>query len=179
MIFSSIYEGDPAFTADVVAKKFQYKYGEDGVSKSFILELFWSSEYPECVADVSLDTFYNKHLKAEVKEEILEAVKQEAEQYLGMSMTYTLFEYVKENLDKLLEKQPEAVDIPKDELSEAVESNLTIREEKGKSPVKKEQLTKAQKRRMWDKGGIAGEDRPRGWDWVDVIKHLSQTGAKE
>jgi hypothetical protein len=44
---------------------------------------------------------------------------------------------------------------------------------------KKEQLTKAQKRRMWDKGGIDSEDRPRGWNWVDVVKHLSQSGSKD
>lgn len=43
---------------------------------------------------------------------------------------------------------------------------------------KKEQLTKAQKRRQWDKVGDKGE-RPRGWNWVDIVKHLSQTGAKD
>ncbi len=31
---------------------------------------------------------------------------------------------------------------------------------------------------MWDKGG-AEEDRTRGWDWVDVVKHLHQTGGKD
>ena len=46
-------------------------------------------------------------------------------------------------------------------------------------PEKKEQLTKAQKRRMWDKGGIDSEDRPRGWNWIDVVKHLSQSGCKD
>ena len=45
--------------------------------------------------------------------------------------------------------------------------------------VKKEQLTKAQKRRMWEKGGLDTEERARGWDWVDVIRHLSQTGSKD
>lgn len=44
-----------------------------------------------------------------------------------------------------------------------------------KKPEKKEQLTKAQKRRAWDKAelGRAGE-KPRGYDWVDIVKHLSQ-----
>lgn len=27
-------------------------------------------------------------------------------------------------------------------------------------------------------GGKGGE-RPRGWDWVDIVKHLSQTGGKD
>ena len=47
----------------------------------------------------------------------------------------------------------------------------------GAKKEKKEQLTKAQKRRLFDKFGNA-EDRPRGWNWVDVVKHLSQTGKQ-
>ena len=40
---------------------------------------------------------------------------------------------------------------------------------------KKEQLTKAQKRKMYNRLDQKGEHE-RGWDWVDVIKHLNQTG---
>lgn len=43
---------------------------------------------------------------------------------------------------------------------------------------KKEQLTKSQKRRMWERTDNKGQ-RQRGWDWVDVIRHLSQTGQKD
>ena len=43
---------------------------------------------------------------------------------------------------------------------------------------KKENLTKNQKRRMYDKFGST-VDRPRGWDWVDIIKHLAQTGGNK
>lgn len=45
--------------------------------------------------------------------------------------------------------------------------------------VKKEQLTKAQKRRQWN-NRIVAEDgqKPRGHDWVDIVRHLSQTGNK-
>ena len=38
--------------------------------------------------------------------------------------------------------------------------------------VKKEQLTKGQKRNAWRKGGLNEEDRQRGWNWVDVIKYV-------
>ena len=39
-------------------------------------------------------------------------------------------------------------------------------------------MTKGQKRRFYDKfGNIDADDKPRGWDWVDVIKHLSKTGT--
>lgn len=43
--------------------------------------------------------------------------------------------------------------------------------------VKKEQLTKSQKRREWDRLDSKGE-KPRGHDWVDIIRHLSQTGQQ-
>lgn len=43
---------------------------------------------------------------------------------------------------------------------------------------KKEQLTKAQKRRQWDQAAAGGE-KPRGWDWIDIVKHLSQIGSKD
>ena len=36
--------------------------------------------------------------------------------------------------------------------------------------VKKEQLTKSQKRNAWKKGGLNENDRQRGWNWVDVVK---------
>lgn len=47
------------------------------------------------------------------------------------------------------------------------------------SVVKKEQLTKAQKRRQWNTrvGGDDGQ-KARGHDWVDIIRHLSQSGNK-
>lgn len=47
-----------------------------------------------------------------------------------------------------------------------------------KKAPKKEQLSKAQKRRQWDRVEAKGE-KPRGWDWVDIVKHLSQTGSKD
>lgn len=47
-----------------------------------------------------------------------------------------------------------------------------------KKAPKKEQLTKAQKRRLWNKTDGTGE-KPRGWNWVDIVKHLSQTGGKQ
>lgn len=44
-----------------------------------------------------------------------------------------------------------------------------------KKQPKKEQLTKAQKRRAWDKAESGkGGEKPRGWDWIDIVKHLSQ-----
>lgn len=79
----------------------------------------------------------------------------------------------KEKFDELISEQPEQ------EIIESVEK-ITITEDKPepKKTTKKEHLTKAQKRRQWDRVEARGE-RPRGWDWVDIVKHLSQTGTKE
>ena len=39
-------------------------------------------------------------------------------------------------------------------------------------------MTKGQKRRFYDKfGNIDVDEKPRGWNWVDVMKHLSKTGT--
>ena len=59
-------------------------------------EISWGPNYPSELPDFSLDSFYNKHVLPSVKEGILKAVKDEGDQLLGMSMTYSLFEWVKE-----------------------------------------------------------------------------------
>ena len=53
---------------------------------------------------------------------------------------------------------------------------LTKEEKEEKSGTKG--MTKGQKRRFYDKfGNIDAADKPRGWNWVDVVKHLHQTGT--
>lgn len=157
-------------------KIFQYKFGDDGTSRSFILEIKWIPEYPEVLPEFSVDAFYNQHIIPSVKSKILDFAKNEGEQFLGMSMTFSIFEQIKENLTDLLSEQPEELEVIKD-VSEKME-NLEVEEssKNRESSPKKEHLTKAQKRRMWNQGGLASEDRPRGWNWVDVVRHLSQTG---
>lgn len=55
-------------------------------------------------------------------------------------------------------------------------SNVSKAEETIKKP-KKEHLSKAQKRKQWNKTDGKGE-RQRGWNWIDIVKHLSQTGPR-
>lgn len=63
------------------------------------------------------------------------------------------------------------------EQTEQAEASTKEPEEETRKKEKKEQMTKAQKRRLFDKFGAA-QERPRGWDWVDIVKHLSQTGSQ-
>lgn len=109
-----------------------------------------------------------------MKDKVAEMLNAESDQLLGEAMTYSLFECVKEKHEQLLEEQPEVAQV-----NEPLEK-MTIREESSMSKKlpKKEQLSKAQKRRQWDRVEARGE-KPRGWDWVDIVKHLSQTGPKE
>jgi hypothetical protein len=100
----------------------------------------------------------------------LNSISEEAEQFLGMSMTYSLFEWVRESLDTLLENQPESLQIVCDEVDKLSVKDSSEEPEEGKQKVKKEQLTKGQKRAAWKKGGMNEDDRERGWNWVDVVK---------
>jgi len=57
----------------------------------------------------------------EVRKHIVDEVSKEATNNLGMGMTYTLFEWVKENVEQLVASQP-------DTISEAVTTKLIISE---------------------------------------------------
>lgn len=95
-------------------------------------------------------------------------------------MTYTLFECLKEQIIELLNEQPE--ETPSDativNVLETIKLGDADSTAAGSSKTKKEQLTKSQKRRQWEQSDHKGE-KPRGYNWVDIVKHLSQTGGKE
>lgn len=113
-----------------------------------------------------------------VKKAILQIVSEEAQQWLGCAMTYTLFEGLKERIPDILEKYAEVTET--NEIVDMVDDIKIddVQDDVKKSVTKKPQLTKAQKRRQWERVDGKGE-RPRGWDWVDIVKHLSQTGSKD
>ncbi|XP_067626276.1 RWD domain-containing protein 4 [Eurosta solidaginis] len=176
----SIYEGDENFK-QVDPNTFQYKYGEDDHYKSFLVEIQWNENYPNELPNINMDAFYNRNLIPAIKAKVKQALIEEAEQWLGCGMTYTLFECLKDRHIELTAEQPEHVQAQSIDLDNGGVSAIKISDtddaNKKKEP-KKEQLTKAQKRRQWERTDHKG-DRPRGWDWVDIVKHLSQTGSKD
>ncbi|XP_034252613.1 RWD domain-containing protein 4 isoform X2 [Thrips palmi] len=174
-VLMSIYDGDPSFK-QVSPTVYQYKYGDDGASRSFVLEISWGPTYPSVKPAFNLEAFYNRNLLPSVKETIISYIDTEAEQYLGMPVTYTIFESIKEKLDELLKEQPETLQSVTASM-ERVQLGASCATESDKPKEKKEHLTKAQKRRQWDKADSKGQ-KARGWDWVDVVKHLCQTGSK-
>ncbi|KAF6206749.1 hypothetical protein GE061_017985 [Apolygus lucorum] len=178
-VVMAIYDGDPAFH-QLTPVTYQYKYGEDGDPKSFLIELSWTENYPNEAPSFNMDTFYNKHVSDSIKKKIAGYLKEEAENLKGFAMTYSLFEGVKEKLDSfLVDAEPAEAVVATDAADEKDEEVSSDSENVSptKKAVKKEHLTKAQKRKQWDRLDNKGE-RPRGWDWVDVIQHLGQTGPK-
>lgn len=132
-----------------------------------------------------------------VKQNIKEKVSNEANHYLGESMTFTLFEFLKDFAIDLVAEQPEK------EVVECITKlvciifyyfTLSIKyiiikwsftfksiendEEITKKATKKETMSKSQKRKQWDRLDSKGE-KPRGYDWIDIVKHLSQTGSSK
>ncbi|XP_015603274.1 RWD domain-containing protein 4 isoform X3 [Cephus cinctus] len=176
-VLLSIYDGDAAFK-QLTPTTYQYKYGEDDDIKSLLLEISWGPSYPSEKPTINMNTFYNKHIVQEVKDKVVAHVEAEAEQWLGCAMTYTLFQSVQEHLADLLAPQPDTItDLNADTNKLTITDQNQLQEEPTKK-VKKEQLSKAQKRRQWSRADGKGE-KPRGWDWVDIVKHLSQTGSKQ
>ncbi|KAK1133960.1 hypothetical protein K0M31_011746 [Melipona bicolor] len=177
-VLLSIYDGDSAFK-QLTPTTFQYKYGEDNDMKSFLLEISWGTTYPSERPIINMNTFYNKHIVQEVKDKVVQHVEAEIDQWLGSAMTYTLFQSVQEHYTELVSAQPDSVvdlNSRTNQLKITDERQQQL-EETTKKP-KKEHLTKAQKRRQWNKADGKGE-KPRGWNWVDIVKHLSQTGPKQ
>ncbi|XP_014280967.1 RWD domain-containing protein 4 [Halyomorpha halys] len=186
-VILSIYDCDPAFK-QLSPVTYQYKFGEEGDPRSFLLEIVWGKEYPNEVPNVNMNTFYNKHINESTKKKVCEYVCNEALNLVGNAMTYSLFEGVKEKyLDlivddpdcKLSPDSPEDNDVNEDDEDDDDDDDESKELEQGTSQKKDKKchLTKAQKRKQWNRVDCHGE-RPRGWNWIDVIHHLSQTGPK-
>ncbi|XP_067407791.1 RWD domain-containing protein 4 isoform X6 [Emydura macquarii macquarii] len=113
-----------------------------------------------------MNAFFNNTISLAVKQNILDKLMEEVEVNLGTAMTYTLFEYAKDNKELFMENQPVHI-------VTSVGNNISVGTPEiapsSKKKDKKEQLSKTQKRKLADKTDHKGE-LPRGWNWVDVIK---------
>ncbi|KAM6439929.1 RWD domain-containing protein 4 isoform 8-T9 [Liasis olivaceus] len=104
-----------------------------------------------------------------IKQSILDKLMEEVDVNLGTSMTYTIFEYAKDNKELFMENQPVNTVTA---LNNCISTGHSDAAQPSKKKEKKEQLSKTQKRKLADKTDHKGE-LPRGWNWVDVIKALS------
>jgi len=169
----SIYEGDECFK-EISPISFQFRIGELEDSRAFMLDVSWPETYPESAPQMSLDGFFNNRIAPETKQLILTKLEEQAESNMGTAMMYTLFEWAKDNQLDLMENHQPVSNVT----AISDNNNLTSNAPVGKKREKKEQLSKSQKRRITSRTDNKGE-LPRGWDWVDVVKHLSKTGGKD
>ncbi|XP_038661640.1 RWD domain-containing protein 4 isoform X2 [Scyliorhinus canicula] len=167
----SIYEGDECFK-ELCPASFQYRVGNLGNPKAFLLEISWPEMYPELPPNISLNAFFNNSISSSIKQNIIAKLQEQVEVNLGTAMVYTLFEWAKENHEQLMENHQPVVSTMTVSLTEN-----TVISSVAKKKEKKEQLSKSQKKKLADKTDNRGE-LPRGWNWVDVIK-LSKTGSKD
>lgn len=107
-VLRSIYEEDERFN-ELSGTTFQYKFGKLGEKKSFVLEVRWPDMYPECLPLINLNAFYNKHIAKELKEIIVERVRAEVAENIGLAMTFTIFSWMDENFEQLMEEHADLV----------------------------------------------------------------------
>ncbi|XP_069486310.1 RWD domain-containing protein 4 [Ambystoma mexicanum] len=163
----SIYEGDECFK-ELGPAAFQYRVGEHGDPKAFLMDISWPESYPETAPTISMNAFFNNSISPAIKQNILDKLLEQVEANIGTSMTYTLFEYAKDNQEQLMEDHQPYVN----NVTLIGNDSIAITDvSSSKKKDKKEQLTKSQKRKLADKTDNKGE-LPRGWNWVDVIKVL-------
>ena len=107
-VLRAIYEEDELFN-ELNETTFQYRFGELGENKSFVLEVQWPDMYPECLPNINLNAFYNKHISKELKEIIVEGITKEIAENVGLAMTFTIFSWVGENFEQFIEKHLDLV----------------------------------------------------------------------
>lgn len=104
-----------------------FQYGQNDNKKSFLLEISWNEDYPTEKPTINMDTFYNNHIKKALKEKISNLVSAQAEQYLGTCMTYSLFEFVKEEFDELIKDQPEETTEEREDSEKVIPLQTNVR----------------------------------------------------
>lgn len=77
---------------------------------------------------------------------------------MGSAATFAVVDFVKENVEKWRIEEKFAENDEDEDTQHDVEERKT-------------QLTKAQKRKMYKFVDGNGE-RPRGWNWVDLVSHV-------
>ena len=163
----SIYQDDDNFRI-VDTQTLTYKFAP--AEKDFIVQFELTPDYPDAVPTIHMEILYNTKLSSDMKAAIVGALESEARQLVGTQMLYSLLEWGRDNLEEVIAQCN----------TESAAQGKSLQQRGGTAHAgkqeKKEHLTKAAKRKLADKTDVRGE-HARGWDWVDVIKHLSKTGS--
>lgn len=138
----------------------------------FFVEISFPPSYPQQIPVFDISNINNNPYTDFAKKAIFHGLQEQASDLIGESMCYTILEWLKDKLPEFYSMKPVSIDEDKEEFTSGhsqydhKDPNSGKKEAKGK-------MTKAQKRRYFDRFGAAAE-KPRGWDWVSIISHLSQ-----
>lgn len=140
------------------------------------LHLEWPRLYPEVVPMISI--FYKDTVfSGEVCDSLMDELQAEARNLLGMPMTISLVEIVKDYAARVRDTS-ELADTSLWELRDArdnVKRSSSDDDKISKGDVVVDPtngMTKNQKRKYWDKVNMASGQRVRGYNWVDVVSHV-------
>ncbi|KAL3151932.1 positive regulation of androgen receptor activity protein [Trebouxia sp. C0010 RCD-2024] len=155
--------------ADKIRLVISAEGAEDDSSGSIplYLELHIPPGYPDAAPQPDLSNINNAPYAPAVKDQAIAQITAEAESQLGECMLYNLAEWAKEQLPEWLEQSIVERSMP----AAAAPVDPVAPSAKEESQFKG--MSKNQKRRHFDKYGAA-EEKPRGWDWVDIVSHLSK-----
>ncbi|XP_024374894.1 uncharacterized protein [Physcomitrium patens] len=143
---------------------------EEDAPPAFFLEFQLPKGYPDEIPKFDLSNINNSKYPEAVKAAILEGLHEQAEEQKGESMCYNLVDWLKEKLPHFYRLKP-VVTTQESDHSDSEHHQAVGGGKKG--ALGKDKMTKAQKRRHFDKYG-AGAEKPRGWDWVPILSHLGQ-----
>ncbi|KAH7302197.1 hypothetical protein KP509_23G060400 [Ceratopteris richardii] len=137
----------------------------------FFVEMFLPPSYPQAIPVFDVSNINNNAYTDFAKKAIVLGLQNEASSLIGESMCYAILEWLRDKLPEFYSMKP----ISTDEDSKGLDSGHPCHDKELNTVKKdvKEKMSKAQKRRYFDKFGAAAE-KPRGWDWVSIISHLSQ-----
>eukprot|EP01026_Neomeris_dumetosa_P055256 TRINITY_DN5011_c0_g1_i1.p1 TRINITY_DN5011_c0_g1~~TRINITY_DN5011_c0_g1_i1.p1 ORF type:complete len:194 (-),score=27.85 TRINITY_DN5011_c0_g1_i1:287-868(-) len=151
--------------------------GDDGQHPIYLV-MKMQDDYPESIPEFDLSNMNNVVFPQYVRDQIQSSLQEQAQDFLGDMMVYNLVEFVRDNLveynSQILKSQVEE-QITEKPVEEKPEPSKKV--EKESQARETDNMTKAQKRRYYDKFGTADKEKPRGWNWVDIISHLSQRPA--
>ncbi|KAF6084837.1 RWD domain containing 4 [Phyllostomus discolor] len=135
----SIYEGDESFR-ELSPVSFQYRIGENGDPKAFLIEISWTDTYPQTPPIISMNAFFNNTISSAVKQSIVAKLQEAVEVNLGTAMTYTLFEYAKDHREQFMEHHRPAAPAPPRQVRKKTNENNFPKPRNGSWPIK--QITK-------------------------------------
>uniref|UniRef100_A0A0D6R961 RWD domain-containing protein n=1 Tax=Araucaria cunninghamii TaxID=56994 RepID=A0A0D6R961_ARACU len=137
------------------------------------LEISLPDGYPQAIPQFDLSNLNNTNYSEPAKKAILQGLHDQASSQTGENMCYNLAEWLKDKLPEFFALKNVPAFMAHVGSSEDVSNQPNTKNSASAKKDEKDKMTKAQKRRYFDRFG-AGGDKPRGWDWVSIVSHLSQ-----